>query len=476
MKDNNLNHKNLSNNNGTRFGVITAPNRIMQQNEKDAVEGLVAMMSQAPSRQLPPPKKIAVLSAAAQGALKSVRVISPKTVKIISQSKQKFINVGRNRQCEVAKNVIGSCTPAASHQGNALLLPTSNSKNDGKQNIVRKEEVVVAILNAVASRNDKKKTISFSCKTATKDKLKVEGEKICHEVVQANNIKNNENKICRVVSVDKVIKATTKNQIICVDSIVQSSSDAGQHQLSQNENASGKAISRRKNEREKLPTKPAVDNFSFAEDDMVWMSTHKSSSPFHPKQKSQSKEILRLISCSKDCIKSSSENPNLSFATAKRSRHSLEMEKLRNDICIEEEASQKMKRKKQLLVRCLPDHARSEKFVDAIKKSFNCTICCEMYTKPYRLKCGHVFCYKCFRRWIDDRPMQEKQERGRAACPQCRQLLQRRDGSEVAEIERILWSVRNFDNSKLMYRKGLSAEQFKKLVIESKKQTDKNKE
>ena len=47
---------------------------------------------------------------------------------------------------------------------------------------------------------------------------------------------------------------------------------------------------------------------------------------------------------------------------------------------------------------------------NVLKEDNTCSICLELFYKPSKLPCGHYFCIKCLKNWI---------EKNRA-CPNCR--------------------------------------------------------
>lgn len=68
---------------------------------------------------------------------------------------------------------------------------------------------------------------------------------------------------------------------------------------------------------------------------------------------------------------------------------------------------------------------------DISKCNYKCIICYETQEDPVALRCGHIFCYKCIKRWISDH----------STCPLCR--------SQFVDFRYIEFSDGNFPPSVL---------------------------
>lgn len=65
---------------------------------------------------------------------------------------------------------------------------------------------------------------------------------------------------------------------------------------------------------------------------------------------------------------------------------------------------------------------RSQHTLDGTPFSIQCPICLDVFTDPVKTRCGHVFCGKCIRQYIDG-----ANSNGECACPYDRQIVLARD-------------------------------------------------
>ncbi|KAI9105002.1 hypothetical protein DFS34DRAFT_691204 [Phlyctochytrium arcticum] len=65
--------------------------------------------------------------------------------------------------------------------------------------------------------------------------------------------------------------------------------------------------------------------------------------------------------------------------------------------------------------------------LSALESHLQCAICTSYFNAPYKLDCGHVFCYKCILAWFDSLVQMERARR----CPTCRADTKLRPRFEV---------------------------------------------
>lgn len=66
----------------------------------------------------------------------------------------------------------------------------------------------------------------------------------------------------------------------------------------------------------------------------------------------------------------------------------------------------------------------------SIEEHLKCTICYRVFSSPYVLSCGHIFCKACIEKWVESRP----------ECPLCKRTLKTtlRDGSILPAVTQLI--------------------------------------